>query len=231
VGSQHPGTGLEQHILARGAWTPPYHWSLVAPVPTHPFNLSIHMGSFPTAFNSPSITPLLKKPGFDPLDVKSYWPISNLSVISKLLERLVSKHLVCYLSTNGLLPDLQSAYMFTALLHVVADILSALDSGNFALLVLLYLSAAVDSVDRDSLVTRLSQSYGLSGSALLGFSPISAVAHSLFVFLPQSVPFPVPCRVPEGSVLGAILLLLYNANLLSLMKRHLLSSHAYANDT
>ena len=45
----------------------------------------------------------------DLLDTKSYRPISNLSVLSKLLEQLVSKQLVKYLTDNRLLPDRQSA--------------------------------------------------------------------------------------------------------------------------
>jgi len=56
------------------------------------------------------ITPRLKKADLDPTDVKSYRPISNLSVVSKLLERLVCKQLVTYLRDNGLFPDRQSAY-------------------------------------------------------------------------------------------------------------------------
>ena len=57
------------------------------------------------------ITPILKKAGMDTTDRKSYRPISNLSVLSKLLERLVAKQLiVAYLKDNDLLPDRQSAY-------------------------------------------------------------------------------------------------------------------------
>ena len=104
----------------------------------------------------------------DPADVKSYRPISNLSFISKLLERIVSKQLVKYLQDNDLLPSLQSAYRAnhsteTAVLKILADILQALDSGNFALVTLLDLSAAFDSVDHDTLLRRLQTSYGLGG--------------------------------------------------------------------
>ena len=55
-------------------------------------------------------TPLLKKADLDPADPKSFRSISNLSLFSKLLERIVAKQLVKYLKDNGLLPDLQSAY-------------------------------------------------------------------------------------------------------------------------
>jgi len=51
------------------------------------------------------ITPILNKAGMDAADPKSYRPISNLSVLSKLLKRLVSQQLVVHLKDNNLLPD------------------------------------------------------------------------------------------------------------------------------
>ena len=120
------------------------------------------------------ITPLLKKVGLDPADVSSYRPISNLSVMSKLLERLVAKQLVGYLTASGLLPRLQSAYRAhhsteTAVLKVMTDILRALDTGNLAVLTLLDLSAAFDTVDHATLLRRLSVTYGLDGAVLSWF--------------------------------------------------------------
>ena len=56
------------------------------------------------------ITPIVKKADMDPTETKSYRPISNLSVLSKLLERLVCKQLMSYLQDNRLLPDMQSAF-------------------------------------------------------------------------------------------------------------------------
>ena len=88
----------------------------------------------------------------DSADVRSYRPISNLSVLSELLERLVARQLLAYLSAANLLPELQSAYgahhsTETAVLKVLGDILRARDSGDLALLTLLDLSAAFDTVD------------------------------------------------------------------------------------
>jgi len=117
--------------------------------------------------------PLLKKADLDPVDRGFYRPISNLSVISKLLERLVAKQLVKFLIDNNLLPDLQSAYRTnhsteTAILKVVADILQALDSGDLTALVLIDLSAAFDTVDHATLLRRLRKSYGLDGVVITG---------------------------------------------------------------
>ena len=103
---------------------------------------------------------MTEKADLDPADDKSYQPISNLSVNSKLLEHMGSKQLVKYLKDNDLPLDLQSAYRANrssemAVLKVLADILLALDSGDLAMLMLLDLSASFDSVDHDMLLQRL----------------------------------------------------------------------------
>jgi len=95
--------------------------------------------------------------------VRSYWPISNLSVLSKLLERLVARQLLDHLAAAKLLPELQSAYQAhhsteTAVLTVLADILSALDTDDVAVLTLIDLSAAFDTVDHATLLRRLKTS-------------------------------------------------------------------------
>ena len=104
----------------------------------------------PSSFKSAYVMPLLTKADMDPADVRSYRPIANLSVISKLLERVVSSQLVKYLKDNDLLPSIQSTE--TAVLKVLADILMALDSSYLAVLMLLDLSTAIDSVDHSTLL-------------------------------------------------------------------------------
>ena len=139
------------------------------------FNWSLEHGVVPSTFKSAYITPLLKKADLDPADARSYRPISNLSVISKLLERLVCNQLVEYLRDNDLLPHLQSAYWAhhsteTAGLKVLSDILLALDTRNLAMVTLLDLSAAFDSVDHHTLLQRLQTSYGLGGQVMNWFA-------------------------------------------------------------
>jgi len=96
--------------------------------------------------------------------VRSYRPISNLSVLSKLLERLVARQFLAHLNSNGLLPRFQSAYRAhhsteTAVLKVLMDILLAVDAGDLSALVLLDLSAAFDTVDHGILLHQLDSSY------------------------------------------------------------------------
>ena len=79
-----------------------------------------------------------------------------------------------------LLPQLQSAYQpghstETAVLKVLSDVLLAVDDGNMAVLALLDLSAAFDSVDHDTLLRRLQTSYGLEGAVIGWFTPYSVV--------------------------------------------------------
>jgi len=129
----------------------------------------------PTAFKAAYVTPLLKKSDLDPANVQSYRPIANLSVFSKLLERLVAQQLLDHLNASRLLPDRQSAYRAhhsseTAVVEVLADKLKALDGGDLAMLTLLDLSAAFDTVDHGILLHRLDTSYGLQGCVLKWFS-------------------------------------------------------------
>ena len=147
---------------------------MVSPFLVKLFNNSLTLGVVPAAFKSAYVTPLLKKADLDPTDVKSYRPISNLSVLSKLLERIVARQLIDYLKTSWLLSRLQSAYranlIKTAVLRVLADILGAVDRGDLAMLALLDLSAAFDAFDHKTLLHRLQLSYGLSGTVLGWFT-------------------------------------------------------------
>ena len=136
----------------------------------HLFNISLSSGVVPATFKSAYICPLLKKPDLDSADVKNYRPISNLTVISKLLEKLVTRQLLGYLSVNKLLPDWQSAYRAfrsteTAITGLLSDIFTALDTVDIAALALLDLSAAFDTADHAILLQRLRTSFGLNGTS------------------------------------------------------------------
>jgi len=210
---------------------------LLAPFLTELFNRSLSSGVFPTQFKAAFITPLLKKPDLDPSDGKSYRPISNLTVLSKTLERLVAQQLIDYVSERKLLPELQSAYRAnhsteTAVLRVLSDILGALDRGDLAALTLLDLSAAFDTVDHTTLIRRLEISYGIGGTVLGWFSTyLDQRLQFVRCRSSSSTPSTSLCGVPQGSVLGPILFLLYTADLIRLIEDSGLHPHLYADDT
>ena len=147
---------------------------VIAPFIAELFKCSLTIGQFRRVFKEAFITPVIKKPGLDVADPGSYRPISNCAVMSKLLERLVAAQLVRYLETSNLLPPLQSGFRprhstETAVLHVLSDILEAVDRGDVAVLALLDLSAAFDTVDHDILIRRHPKTYGINGKALRWF--------------------------------------------------------------
>jgi len=111
--------------------------------------------------------PLLKKPTLDPDEACSCRPISNLSYLSNLIERVVFSRFAEHSSTYNLLPVQQSAYRRfhsteTALLSAHNDLVRSIDNGKVYLLVLLDLSAAFDTVDHQLLLSVLSFILSLS---------------------------------------------------------------------
>jgi Reverse transcriptase (RNA-dependent DNA polymerase) len=201
------------------------------------FNRSMLTGQFPATFKQAFITPVIKKSGLDAADVGSYRPISNLSVISKLLERIVAKQLGDYLQSADLLPSVQSGFRpchstETATLRVLSDLLTAVDDGCVAALVLLDLSAAFDTVDHAILCQRLQSSFGVTGPALCWFE---SYLHGRSQYIRRgqatSAVTALECGVPQGSVLGPLLFIVYTADLISLVEQHGFHPHLYADDT
>ena len=141
----------------------------VLPFLTVLVNTSLREGHSPASQKKAVVTPLLKKPSLNTQNIQNYRPVSNLTFVSKLVERVAVKQLVEYLEANELMPRLQSAYRRhysteTALLKVLSDALTAADNQKVTLLALLDLSAAFDCVDHDILLSRLQSVFALRGS-------------------------------------------------------------------
>ena len=200
-------------------------------------NASLAEGSLPQSQKHAIVTPLLKKQSLDAGELKNYRPVSNLTFVSKIVEKLVAEQLIEFLKSNGLMPRLQSAYRRhhsteTALLRVMSDLLHAADSRRVTLLGLLDLSAAFDCVDTDILLERLRKAFGVDGGALQWI-------RSFLVDRTQRVSFGgklssvgrLRCGVPQGSVLGPLLFVLYTAELFDVIADCGLTAHSYADDT
>jgi len=84
---------------------------LIVPFLMELFNRSLLTATVTTVFKLALITPLIKKPDLDSADPRSYRPISNLSVVSKLLERIVFRQFYSYLSAKDLLPRLHTGHI------------------------------------------------------------------------------------------------------------------------
>jgi len=83
---------------------------LVAPFITNLVNASLATAVVPTSMKAAIVTPLLKKDNLDVTVISNYRPVSNLSFISKILEKIVSQQITPYLDSNHLPPVFQSAY-------------------------------------------------------------------------------------------------------------------------
>ncbi|XP_071481961.1 uncharacterized protein [Diadema antillarum] len=135
---------------------------------------SLSSGVFPSSLKEAVVTPLIKKPNLNRDNLKNYRPVSNLSFLSKIIEKAALSQVSNYLDTNDLYVENHSAYRRwhsteTALLKVQDDILRALDN-KLVTFVFLDLSAAFDCVDHDIMLARLTSNFGISGSVKAWFT-------------------------------------------------------------
>ena len=136
------------------------------PTITDIISASLRSSEVPTSMKSAVVTPLLKKATLDPEILKNYRPVSNLSFVSKVLERVVAQRLTSYMTDNNLHEYLQSAYKpghstETALVKVQNDILTSIDQHGIVILILLNLSAAFDTINHDVLFSRMESTLGI----------------------------------------------------------------------
>uniref|UniRef100_A0A8C6PGI6 Reverse transcriptase domain-containing protein n=1 Tax=Nothobranchius furzeri TaxID=105023 RepID=A0A8C6PGI6_NOTFU len=119
----------------------------------------------------------------------------------------------------------------SSLLHVFNDIFMATDSGSYAVLLLLDLSAAFDTVDHNILLLRLEEVAAIRGPALTWFrSYLSNRSQRVVLNSISSRSAPLSCGVPQGSILGPLLFCLYLLPLSLILKKHSVQHHLYADD-
>ena len=141
--------------------------------------------------------------------------MSNLSFISKIVEKVVLQQLVDYLNHKNLFCTSQSEYRHhhsteTLLLKTANDILLGLDKRHVSLLILLDLSSAFDTIDHNILLNRLNCLYGITGTCLSWFrSYLSNRKQSVAIANRISPTKEFYYCVPQGSVLRPILFVLY----------------------
>ncbi len=200
-------------------------------------NTSLETGSVPDSFKHALVRPLLKKSNLKKEELKNYRPVSNLPWLSKILERAVATRLEAHLQLNALHDPYQSAYRKfhsteTALLRVYTDIASALDRGSTAVLLMLDLSAAFDTIDHRILLNRLDYSFGIQGTAKKWFSSyLTERTQSVTVENEASKPIILDFSVPQGSVLGPKLYCGYCRPIGRIVTSFGLIYHIYADDT
>jgi hypothetical protein len=185
--------------------------ALIQPL-LHVLNLSFIQGVFPCELKIACVVPIFK--GGDPLLLKNYRPVSILPMFSKVFERVMCNRLTSYLKKHDILYKYQfgfkknhSTYMALSLL--IDKILTALDKNEHVIGLYLDFAKAFDTVDHNILLSKLSH-YGIRGTMLKWFESYLQNRKQIVKYnKATSDEKYVKCGVPQGSILGPVLFLIY----------------------
>ena len=183
------------------------------------FNLSLNTGIVPEAWKEGLITPIVKKG--DATNVNNLRPITQTPIVGKLLERYVTDHITDYLEENKLLYEGQGGFRkkhstVRSAYSLVSDVCTAKNNREYTLAVFLDLSKAFDSINHVYLIEKL-ENIGIDGNVrtwiinYLRNRKQSVRLEGVF-----SEKQNVECGVPQGSVIGPMLFLIYVNDIISL---------------
>ena len=184
----------------------------ITPLVTHIINLSILTETVPSAFKEAKVVPLFKKGS--KLDPGNYRPVSILSTMSKIMERAVHSQLNEYLSKRGILCENQSGFRGgfstdSCLIGLSDYVKGEIGRGNLVGMVLIDLQKAFDTVNHRILLDKL-HAIGMSSSSVSWFgSYLTDRSQCVEVDGVRSDFSPISCGVPQGSILGPQLFLIY----------------------
>ena len=195
----------------------------ILPALTHIINLSLTSLVFPNLWKLAKIIPLLKKG--DPLNPQKYRPVALLPILSKVLEKVIFKQIVKYVEGNGLLHPSHHGSRAnhstsTAMIEMYDSWIDSAEGEEMAGVMMLDLSAAFDLVDHHLLLQKL-ELLGFDQHAVLWmWSYLSERSQCVYVDGKLSDFEQVTVGVPQGSVLGALMYILFVNDLPEVVHGH-----------
>ena len=178
----------------------------------HVCKVSIQQGIFSDSLKIAKVTPIFKSGDKD--NVTNYRPISILPVFSKVLERIMYNRVYNHLDSKGVLYEKQFGFQRNnstehAILQLTRDITDSFEKGEYTRGVFIDLSKAFDTADHQILIKKL-QYYGIDGTVLEWFRRY--LSNRKQYISSQDVSkncLDIICGVPQGSILGPLLFLIY----------------------